>query len=66
MGGKFPGNTFSAVILKNNASKFENVKEYEGKVVEISGKIKMYKDKPEILIEKKEQIVIVPKEEAKK
>lgn len=66
MGGKFPNNSFSGVILKNNASKFENVKEFEGKIVEISGKIKLYKDKPEILIEKKEQVVIIPKEETKK
>lgn len=66
MGGKFPHNVFSAVILKANASRFENVKDYEGKIIEVTGKIKLYNSKPEIVLEKKEQIVIIPKEEPKK
>jgi DNA/RNA endonuclease YhcR with UshA esterase domain len=65
MGGKYPNNTFSAVILKNNTSKFENIQSYEGKTVEITGKIKMYNNKPEILLEKKEQLKLVPEAEKK-
>jgi len=63
MGGKYPQNKFSAVILKANVSKFDNVKDYEGKIVEVTGKVKIYNSKPEIVLEKKEQIKIIPKEE---
>ncbi len=62
MGGKYPNNTFSAVILKNNLSKFENYKDFEGKVVEVTGKVKIYNNKPEILLKEKEQIKIIPAE----
>jgi exonuclease VII large subunit len=65
MGGKYPQNKFSAVILKTNVSKFDNIKDYEGKIVEVTGKVKIYNSKPEIVLEKKEQIKIIPKEEAK-
>jgi DNA/RNA endonuclease YhcR with UshA esterase domain len=66
MGGKFPDNKFSAVIMKKNVSKFDNVKDYEGKIVEIKGYLKEYKGKPEIIVEEKDQVKIVPKEEVKK
>lgn len=62
MGGRYPNNSFSAVILRNNTSKFENSKDYEGKTVEITGKVKIYNNMPEIVLEKKEQIKIIPAE----
>lgn len=62
MGGKYPQNNFSAVILKANVPSFNNVKDYEGKIVEVTGKVKIYNSKPEIVLDKKEQIKIVPKE----
>jgi DNA/RNA endonuclease YhcR with UshA esterase domain len=66
MGGKFPDNKFSAVIMKRNVSKFDNAKDYEGKIVEIKGYVKEYKGKPEILLEEKDQLKLAPKEEVKK
>ncbi len=66
MGGRYPDNVFSAVILKPNADKFADVKEYEGKTVLVTGKVKMYNGKPEILLEKKEQLSLAPAEEIKK
>ena len=66
MGGKYPNNTFSAVILKMNVSKFENYKDFEGKVVLITGKVKIYNSKPEIVLENKEQIKLAADEEKKK
>jgi len=65
MGGKYPSNTFSAVILKTNASKFENIQSYEGKAVEITGKVKMYNNKPEIILEKKEQLKLIQETDKK-
>ena len=64
MGGKYPQNKFSAVILKSNAAKFDNVKDYEGRIVEVTGKVKIYNSKPEIVLDKKEQIKIVVKDES--
>jgi hypothetical protein len=50
---------FTAVIFKSAVKKFENLKEFEGKIVEIEGMIKTYKGKPEIILEQPEQIKIV-------
>ncbi|MFA5165797.1 MAG: hypothetical protein WC449_00645 [Candidatus Paceibacterota bacterium] len=50
---------FTAVIFKSAAAKFDNLKEYEGKIVEIRGMVKTYKGKPEIILDKPEQIKIV-------
>ena len=48
---------FSAVIFKNNASKFEPTV-YEGKRVRIKGLIKTYQGRPEIIINDPKQIEI--------
>ncbi len=56
MGGKFPDNTFSAVIFAADTSNFGDIKKYEGKGVEITGVVKKYKDSIEIVIKKKNQI----------
>jgi len=56
MGGKFPDNTFSAVIFASDTSNFGDIKKYEGKGVEITGVVKEYKGNIEIVINKKNQI----------
>ena len=58
MGGEYPDNDFTAVIFKSNSSKFHDVKSLEGKVIEVSGKIKEYQGKPEIVVVKKTQVKI--------
>lgn len=50
---------FTAVIFKSTVAKFGELKEYEGKIVEIRGIVKTYKGKPEIILDKPEQIKIV-------
>ena len=62
MGGKFPHNKFTAVIFKSDAKKFGRLNTYEGKNVEISGKIKEYEGKPEIILNSKDQIKIIDKQ----
>jgi len=57
--GKFPDNIFTGVIFKKDASVFENIKELEGKNVELTGKIEEYKGKPQIILKKPEQIKII-------
>jgi DNA/RNA endonuclease YhcR with UshA esterase domain len=61
MGGKFPHNKFAAVIFKADAKKFGRLNTYEGKVVEISGRIREYNGKPEIILDSLTQIKIVQK-----
>jgi len=47
-GGKYPNNTFTAVIFSENTSKFEPAENYDGKEICVTGRIKIYKEKPEI------------------
>ena len=61
MGGDYPDNAFTSVIFSSDASNFDSVESYEGKVVEITGKVKEYQGKVEIIIKNKEQINIKKK-----
>jgi len=61
MGGKFPHNKFTAVIFKADIRKFGRLNTYEGKEVEISGKIKEYNGKPEIVLDSLSQVKIIEK-----
>ncbi len=57
--GDYPDNTFTAVIFKSDVKKFKDIDEYEGKEIEVKGKIKEYKGKPEIILKSKSQIKII-------
>ncbi len=56
MGDQFSNNAFTAVIYKSDISKFHDIESMEGKVVEVTGKVKFYHGKPEIVVEEREQI----------
>jgi len=56
MGGKFPDNTFTAVILAADAAKFPDVDSLNGKTVDVTGQVRLYKGKPEILLKDPAQI----------
>jgi DNA/RNA endonuclease YhcR with UshA esterase domain len=56
MGGDFPDNTFTAVIFSSDTSKFSDIKSFEGKAVSVTGTVQSYNDKPEIVINNKDQI----------
>ena len=49
---------FSAVIFNSDAYKFSNIKGYNGRTVEITGLIKTYKGRAEIIINDPSQIKI--------
>jgi DNA/RNA endonuclease YhcR with UshA esterase domain len=57
--GHYPNNLFSAVIFKSDSGKFKGIDSFEGKAVEVKGKIKEYKDKPEIILKSLNQIKII-------
>ena len=45
-----------AVIFSKDTSKFTNVTALKGKTVDITGPIKLYKDKPEIILKSADQL----------
>jgi DNA/RNA endonuclease YhcR with UshA esterase domain len=50
MGGRYPNNTFAAVIFKDDADKFPNVDTLTDKVVDITGRVKDHKGNCEIIV----------------
>lgn len=60
IGGIFPNNPFSAVIFKDNLAKFQGIdsvrSRYENRIVKVTGVIKEYKGKPEIILNSPAQI----------
>src|SRR6266540_1827688 len=58
MGGKYPNQAFTAWIPSASAGQFSNPQQYEGKTVAMSGKITLYRGKPEIIVTNVSQIII--------
>lgn len=56
MGGKYPNQAFTAFIPSASAAQFPNPQQYEGRTVAVSGKITLYKGKPEIIVNSPSQI----------
>ena len=56
MGGAYPNQAFTAFIPSGSAAQFANAQQYEGKTVSVSGKIQLYKGKPEIIVNAPSQI----------
>lgn len=56
---KFPKNLLTATIFPDNFNEFGDLSKYNKKNVEIAGKISMYKNKPQIILTKSDQIKIV-------
>jgi hypothetical protein len=57
MGGAYPNQAFTAFIPSGSASQFTNAQQYDGKTVSVSGKIQLYKEKPEIIVTSPSQVV---------
>jgi DNA/RNA endonuclease YhcR with UshA esterase domain len=56
MGGKYPNQAFTAFIPSASAAQFPQPQQYEGRTVAVSGKIALYKGKPEIIVNAPSQI----------
>jgi DNA/RNA endonuclease YhcR with UshA esterase domain len=56
MGGQYPNNTFAGVIFSDDESKFPDVDSLDGKTVDITGKIKLYQGRTEIIMNDPAQI----------
>ncbi len=56
MGARYPDNPFAAVIFPEDADKFPDVGSLSGKVVEVTGSVRVYKGKPEIILRTADQL----------
>ena len=56
IGGRYPNQQFTAVIFQDDFSKFPKVDSLEGKTVDVTGTIKVYKGRPEIVLHDPAQI----------
>jgi len=56
MGGKYPNHTFTGIIFSNYADLFPNVESYSGKIIGVTGLVRNYKGKPEIILSNPRQI----------
>jgi DNA/RNA endonuclease YhcR with UshA esterase domain len=57
-GGHHPQQALTAFIPVKNAAMFPTAPELQGKIVEVSGLVKLYQNKPEIVLEAPEQLNI--------
>lgn len=56
IGGRYPDNTFTAVIFSRDVTKFANVDALNGKTVDITGPVRLHNGKPEIILNDPGQI----------
>ena len=56
MGGRYPNNHFAAVIFPEDAIKFPDLGSLSGKMVEVTGSVRLYHGKPEIILRRRDQI----------
>jgi DNA/RNA endonuclease YhcR with UshA esterase domain len=56
MGGHYPNNAFAGVLFSNDALKFPEIDSLEGKIIDISGVIKLNQGRPEIILNDPAQV----------
>ena len=59
-GAAYPKQTFTAVIFRSAASRFPNPQQWEGKRVRVTGKVRLYRNRPEIILESPQQLTAAP------
>lgn len=58
MGGDYPNNPFTGVIFSEDAPSVGNVSGLTGKTVDVTGKVRRYRGKPEIVLRSADQIEV--------
>jgi exonuclease VII large subunit len=56
IGGRYPDNAFAAVIFSDDSGKFPDVRSLNGKVVDVTGAVSLYRGKPEIILKTADQM----------
>ena len=54
--GRYPDNSFAAVIFAADRSKFPDLQAFGGKTVDITGAVSLYRGKPEIILKSADQM----------
>jgi DNA/RNA endonuclease YhcR with UshA esterase domain len=57
----YPKSPFNGIIFPSATNQFPNLKDLKGKSVELTGKIADYQGKPQIVLNKSNQLVVVEK-----
>jgi hypothetical protein len=55
-GGRYPNEAFTGVIFRDDAGQFGDVSRLEGRTVDVTGEIKEYRGRPEIILSSREQL----------
>ena len=63
---RFPKQELTLVVFPANFSKFEDVEKLEGQTVRVTGKVTEYQQRPQIVLDAKEQLKVVETAEEKK
>lgn len=58
MGGHYPNNPFAGVLFSDDAPKFPRIDSLPGKIIDMSGVIKLYQGHPEIILNDPAQIKV--------
>jgi predicted lipoprotein len=56
IGGRYPDAQFTAVVFASDFDKFPKVDSWEGKTVDVTGAVKLYHGRPEIILNDPAQI----------
>jgi len=59
-GARYPNHIFNAVIFRSAAAQFPNPQQWEGKRVRVTGTVRLYQGKPEIVLETGVQLTTAP------
>lgn len=55
-GGIYPDHVFTVKVFKAHQDRFPGVDDYEGKIVQVEGVVRLYRGKPEIELTERTQI----------
>ena len=59
-GARYPNQTFAAVIFASAADRFPNPAQWEGRNVRVTGRVRLYQGRPEIVLDVPSQLVAAP------
>jgi hypothetical protein len=54
--GVYPDNPFTAVIFEDRMAGVGDLSRFEGRIVDVTGQIRLYRNKPEIIVSSRNQI----------
>ncbi len=56
----YPNHCFAAVVFSASQPSFPDALSWKGRKVRVSGVVRLYQGKPEVVLEKKNQLILLP------